>query len=377
MLYLDNKITGTRKCIGHDGTSDNTKGAFHWKHKSVMDQGDWILGSSYEERSIEPLMRIYGIATEPIVPDRYTRMLGYLNADDGKANTMKLLGPSYTSKTQQRLVDNATWLRNKQDDIYLGFYQETNRFLYSLQPAEINPTRWMSIERLGINLFDKPYSNGDRVMINPPRYVRDRSSTGRLSVVEGVRTTTMKSEHRNILKDAWQLDFQAMEPRFLLSLIGKTVEGDFYDWIAKEVGIEWMDRAKVKLAVLSSMYGHRNQIKEVTDVLGLRYLEKELEKDVKDGWTKNWFGRPIHVEDKKGRHLVALWLQSSAAEAALLGFMKFCDTHPSVHPHWLIHDALVYSVDPQNIDEINQDKSIIIEWNGQEISMPYTIGRIE
>jgi hypothetical protein len=367
MLHLDNKITGTKKCIGVDAEEN-----WSW---SLKEDASWIYGDDRSPNAIRPLMSIYGQTLESMIPTKYARMIEILGDTSG-AKLMKMLGPTYTNRVQKDLMEASKWLASRKDDVYLDFYKDTNEFLWSLQPAEIDPMRYRAFLKQEIDLKADVYEDAGALWCKPPIYAREKSSTGRLSVVEGIRILTMRTEYRKLLKDAWQIDFQAMEPRFLLSLLGREVPGDFYDWVKEQCGFKVMDRDAVKLAVLSSMYGHKNQIQEVTDLLGLSLFEKELEKEVKRGWIKNWFGRPIHVKDARARHLVSLWLQSTATDAALLGFKKFCEDHTDVTPHWVIHDALFYSGDSQTISSVSQEGSIIIEWNGQEIAMPYKIGRV-
>jgi len=371
MLFLHNKYTGTKKMIGSKGQEDE------WFWSPDSNEG-WCLSGDYRWNSIEPLMRIYRKNTPSLIPKKFARMLEHFPAKKG-ANIFKLLGPTYSSSIKDRLVKDAHWLNQRSSDPYFSFYRETNEWLSTLQPAVLNMPRYNSIIHNGTDIKASVYQSEDTglVYIRPPDYARDRSKTGRLSVVNGVRVLTMKAEYRNILRDAWQIDFEAMEPRFLLSLLGKTVNGDFYDWVANQCGFKIMTRNQVKVAVLSSMYGHKNQIREVTELLGLHVFEKALQEEVERGWIKNWFGRPIYAGEVRGRHLVSLWLQSTCADAALLGFKNFCVLNPSIVPHWTIHDALIYTADDSTISEIPTQSSIIIEWNDKKIAMPYKIGRVE
>jgi len=369
MIYLNNKITGTKKSIGWDISSQD----WAWSSSEGISYMDWILGDEYQQNSVESILRIYGKEVKELIPENYSIMLRSLNLDS-KANILKILGPKYSQVIKSQLIECAEWLHSRKEDQYIRFYQDTNKLLTQLQPAKIDLTRYRSIMNMGIDLGTEPYIDEDGTYkIPPPIYSRDRSKTGRFSIVKGVRALTMQASHRNILKDAWQLDFEALEPRFLLSLLGKSVSGDFYTWVGEQCGFKTMSRAQIKLAVISSMYGHKTQIPEVTRVLGLDVFEKELEKDVVNGWTRNWFGRPLNVKDVTGRHLVSLWLQSTAAEASVLGFQTFLRDNPNVTPHWLIHDAMIYSCDSQ----LEPRGSIIIEYNGMKITMPYKIGRVE
>ena len=81
-------------------------------------------------------------------------------------------------------------------------------------------------------------------------------------------------------------------------------------------------------------------------------MERRLTVDVHDDIIENYYGRPIQTEGAKGRHLLSLWLQSSAADAAIKGFANFFRGNDHLHPHWLIHDACVFSGDGNIPDEI-------------------------
>ena len=133
-----------------------------------------------------------------------------------------------------------------------------------------------------------------------------------------------------------------MEPRFLLNVSGIHVDGDLYDWVAKEARLTG-DRTYTKIAIISSLYGSSRQIPTVTKLFGLEEWEKQLEANVVDDVIENYYGRPIQTEGVKGRHLLSLWLQSSAADAAIKGFAQFFRANTHLKPHWVIHDACVFS----------------------------------
>ena len=133
-----------------------------------------------------------------------------------------------------------------------------------------------------------------------------------------------------------------MEPRFLLNISGRPVDGDLYEWVAKKAGLS-DDRTHTKIAIISSLYGSARQIPAVTKLFGLQEWEKQLEANVVDGVIENYYGIPIQTEGVSGRHLLALWLQSSAADAAVKGFADFFRKNTHLKPHWLIHDACVFS----------------------------------
>ena len=66
------------------------------------------------------------------------------------------------------------------------------------------------------------------------------------------------------------------------------------------------------------------------------------------------FGRIINLNGATDKHLLALWLQSSAADAALYGFYNF-NKEVDIIPHWIIHDGLIfiYKDKPKKIEYLD------------------------
>ena len=90
------------------------------------------------------------------------------------------------------------------------------------------------------------------------------------------------------------------------------------------------------------MYGSK-QVPQVEKLFALDEWCKQLENEVSDGVIENYFGRPIQCGTITGRHLLSLWLQSSASDGAIKGFADFFRNQKSLSPHWVIHDACIFS----------------------------------
>ena len=97
-----------------------------------------------------------------------------------------------------------------------------------------------------------------------------------------------------------------------------------------------------KLAIFSSIYGGK-PYKKVDEIFQIKRWIARLTKSIKDGILENYFGRPINVEGYSENKLLALWLQSSAVDAVLLGFNNLFSENPFLKPHWVIHDACIFS----------------------------------
>ena len=65
-----------------------------------------------------------------------------------------------------------------------------------------------------------------------------------------------------------------------------------------------------------------------------RYYIDEFGREI----VENYFGRPIAIDGARENHLLNLWLQSSANEFAIKGFMQLFENEKDLIPHWLIHE---------------------------------------
>ena len=325
MLSISNKITGTDNYLTWD------EGSWTWKESIDC----YTFGSSHP-RGLEPLLKLHKMELEPLIEKKYLLMASELGLH--QANFVGLIGNKFKRRLANYTEDVWQKFKTIQNHKYTQFYFDTNDWLWTLQPAPLDYNRYKALKVSGAKFNFK--HNGE--YIEAVRYVRSKIKTGRLSVIKGPQVMTMKKEHRNIAKKCRQIDFSSMEPRFLLNISGNPIEGDLYEWVAKRAGLS-DDRTHTKIAIISSLYGSARQIPEVTKLFGLQEWEKQLEANVFDGIIENYYGRPIQTEGVTGRHLLALWLQSSAADAAIKGFTDFFRKNTHLKPHWLIHDACVFS----------------------------------
>ena len=108
---------------------------------------------------------------------------------------------------------------------------------------------------------------------------------------------------------------------------------------------------------MAALYGSGRQdkfAKNIEDYFRVQETVKSLESKVTNDKINNLFDRPIELNGVRGKHLLALWLQSSAADAALYGFYNFAK-EVEIIPHWIIHDGLIfiYKGKQKQINEID------------------------
>lgn len=345
MIIFTSKLFGTQNHLMYDS-------GYKWIDE--IPSGAFVY-DDHHKYSISEWFSITGSAVPDLVQDKYRKMADELNIPNPSWH--KLLGSSFKKQLKTVSESASMMVQNCSYRDYEPVWRECQDFMWSMQPAKINRARYASLKALNVNL---PGFNPVTGSIDPVRYDR-KTKTGRLRVVEGPSVLTIKSEHRNIIKECRQIDFKNMEPRLLLAFLGKEIEGDLYTKIQKDLNIKG-DRSYVKVSIISSLYGSR-VVPEISKYFAIPYWIEELEKDKKDGWIRNYFGRPINVENVEGHHLLALWLQSSAADAALLAFARFFKERTELKPHWIIHDACIFSgegVIPEYL-YINKDIKLPIE----------------
>lgn len=325
MIIFTNKMFGTENHLSYDSgyswINDIPSNAFVYDDNHKYSISEWLIISNQE--------------VPQLIEEKYRKMAEELNLVNPSWH--KLLGRAFKDQLKAISESTSKAIEGCEYSDYENVWRTCQDFIWSMKPAKINTPRYASLKALNVNL---PGFNPITGSIDPVRYDR-RTKTGRLRVIEGPSVLTIKAEHRNIIKGCRQIDFKNMEPRLLLAFLGKEIEGDLYTKIQEDLKIKG-DRSYVKVSIISSLYGSR-VVPEISKYFAIPQWIDELERDKKDGWIRNYFGRPIDVEDVTGHHLLALWLQSSAADAALLAFAKFFNERPDLTPHWLIHDACIFS----------------------------------
>ena len=325
MIVFSKRIFGTTTHLLYDN-------GFRWS-KEIPKEA-WVYGEMHPY-NISDYLDTWHLKLPRLVEKKYRRMAEVLGVRNPPWN--ELLGSKFKGGFNKLFQILKCEISQKGSDSYVETYRECQEFLWKLTEPKIDTIRYNSLKAMGSNLSSFRVKNSKLSVV---RYNR-QTKTGRLKVMSGPSVLTLKSEHRNMLLDCRQVDFQNMEPRLLLAFLGKNVDGDLYENIQKDLGLSG-DRSYIKLSIISSLYGSR-VVPEISRYFAIEAWIEELEANVKDGWIRNYFKRPIKVENIKGHHLLSLWLQSSAADASLLGFSKLFKDNYNLEPHWVIHDACIFS----------------------------------
>jgi len=350
-VTIGRDILGTKKSLRFDGQK------YSWVDEPNMT--DVCIGCG-DLRNLQELYEIFFDEIPDFVPNKYKQAFKTINASpESYMNLMPLQTRKLYKSHVSSILEN---VQNFLDEEYVKHFYIGQKFLNRLRPCHVDLQMLSEIK-------DKiPKSNTFEVIqgrLRRPVYCRNGSSTGRLTIKSGPSILTMKKEYRKIVLNARQVDFSSMEPRLLLATQGKFPEGDLYDWISREAGLNG-SRAQNKVSILASLYGSKNSIQKVDEVFSLKETFEKLNSSVEDETIRNFYGRPVKVKDSKDHKLLSLWLQSSAVDAALIGFYNLFNNSKLV-PHWVIHDACIFTGNEELPTYLDIGKGITLPVETSEI----------
>ena len=341
----------------------------------VYDLGQYSWSSSIGEdsltadpgiRSLSEMCKIFGNECEPLIPENYLESSKTLGV---KPPWSLYIGNSKFQNLVNKQIGFYDDLAKNHDSRFITIHAKINHFIDSLKPAIYNLDLVDSNLEKHINSHIAPQLwDGE---LNKPIYLRTKTKTGRLSVVSGPNVLTMHSGLRKGVVDGYSIDFVSIEPNVLLVSQGRMPRTDIYDTLQRDIFDSKISRAKVKIATMAALYGSDRGdkfAKTIEDYFKVSEKIKELESLVENDSIRNMFGRLIKLNGIAGKHLLALWLQSSAADAALYGFYNF-SKQVDIVPHWIIHDGLIFIY--------RQDKTPVLTLDvGLQFELPVKVEKL-
>jgi len=356
------------------------------KWSDDLSEGHLKFGFENHESSIEPLLKLFEIALPDLIPQEYIKAMQVCGENQVPwahvipSKKFKKL----TEKFINSLHESLCFLDNEQ---YTQFYIITNKLFSKFSPAKIS-------SELSQNLLDSEESQGLKSiiqmskdgMLEVPFYDRVSTKTGRLIVKSGPSILTLKKEYRSIFVPSspdrviCEIDFTSLEPRIAANIANRKVTKDVYASFIEQRKIN-VSREVAKLSILCALYGAgkaklqevlqqennvisaNKLIAEVKDFFELDKLTAYLKKQSSSG-LKNYFGRPLQVSDSRDALLINSFLQSTAADLAIMGFLDFCEVFQKrIKPLFIIHDALIFETAKDHLEEISQyaDKGFVID----------------
>jgi hypothetical protein len=277
------------------------------------------------------------------------------------------------------------------DDLNKKYFHDTfiniRRFLRKLRPSKIDIEKLNKINEYyktpayrKINTLVANNKTGSGVKL---KYTNSNTVTGRVTIVDGPNILSFPSKFKYALKSRFkngsiiQIDLISAEPSIALRLNGVNDVVDPYEYVASIMPDKKLDRDLAKSIVLCTLYGQSpNKISEKLpkniDVNDIIEKTKELffYDNIRDDIVRkidpndaipvnyrNYFERPIYLSDNSDRTKVNYYLQSTAAEAAIIAFDGLYNTIKDYCvPLFLIHDALIIDCNKELSDYLkNKD----------------------
>ncbi len=318
---------------------------------NTLPKGCFVFGSTCC-KSLQNIAKLFHKEVPGLIPDNFLKMVSTLGAKN--PNWIRILGKDRFFSGIEEIQSSYNDLKNSIDPAIIRSQVKLECLIRMMTPAPYDPGK---LSESALKRFDQKLShcfhNG---FLSAPDYIRTKTKTGRLTVVSGPPVLTMHADLRKGLVDAIQVDFRSMEPNLLLAYQSRETFPDLYSALAEEVFGGKLSRAKVKLSTIASLYNsdRRNKhAKAIAEFFRIDETIKDLEDQVENGFLINMYGRPIPVGEVTKNHLLSLWLQSSAVDAALTGFCNLLSANKLAQPYWIIHDALIINKVDINVDHLD------------------------
>ena len=387
MLCLDKSITGSQFYLHFD----NELNSLRWCNTPPA--GTWSIKIPGATHDIETLAKLSSLSFDASPPDRFVRMMKELGQKNpANVNWRHALRPADFRDYLERLLEAAREiLRVGCTEYYRNVFLASKHSLEQLESAKINIThlsnllaRETSDSQMSALRSFSPVAAGFAKKI---KYDHLGSRTGRLPVDSGPQILTLRKDLRKILTSRYesgkiyQIDFVSLEARLALTLAGVEPEVDVYEQISTSVLDGKYGRDLVKIATLSTLYGigrielsHKLEISPRAAASISRKISKffRIKERVDSLATQaqtnnsicNAYGRVIDATNAPRHVLCNNFIQSSAVDVSLLGFSSIIklihEKKRRIHPIFVIHDALLLDVHPEeSLDDLIEAGQII------------------
>lgn len=323
---------------------------------------------------LDDALALEGRSLSLLPPDRFVAMMRECGVEPEAVPWNSVMPAAEYSKHLKRIAGELT---EATCDLDMSYYKNVflpgTEFLLGLKPARVDRLMLKNASLKHPHLFSSFHCGSDGYL-PVPVYDRFQTRTGRLIVKDGPNVLTMPKEDRNLFVSRHtggrvvMVDFKAFEVNVMLAMTGTNLRGDVYSLVNHELFSDRFERAQIKPMVLGKMFGmthagfakqtglHGNELAEtialIEDFFGISKLERRLADDFDGKSIRSFYGRRVLVPD--ARLLMNSYVQSTAVDAALLGFLELSDRsnkgHLDVEPLFVIHDACVFDVPPNDLE---------------------------
>lgn len=383
-ICILNKSVGANQHLVVDNA--DTGRTFRWS--SHIPDESWVVGDCLNTRSIEEVAKIFRKDVPSIAPEEHKTAFEELDPDyENYIIPWNWVLPPEEFK--QGLDDTVEAALEVVCDLersgYMKTYVRGRECLQRLVPARTCDKKLVSyIEQNtsgpSTESALKSFMPNNKGFANLVVYNQTSTATGRLTVKSGPSILTLPAKCRDIIKSRHengrviQIDFVSLEPRVAKYISGEEAPVDIYTDMCETLFHDSIDRKTAKLATLSALYGVSSKrldtflgpgknakhiIRSVRRYFGLERLESELKnKMISQGNIENELGRPLFPDTTSSHVLVSHYIQSTAVDIALCGFVDllnaFSEEGLSVDPLYVIHDALVIDVKEAQYNKIKK-----------------------
>jgi hypothetical protein len=381
MICIDKKLLGTPKNLMWSESEES----FMWV--DVIPENSWVYSDNDYDHimCLSTALRIIGEETFRIFPARHYKSLREVGVQEGQFVSW----PGLISREEFRhaLQSAVRRLQKGLETFRLTKYDQTyisnRKVLLGLSPTHIDIDRLEAHLDIETNPTVKgsigSFAPVDEKSARPVSYDMVGTQTGRLTVRTGPQILTLPARCRDIMRSRYtagkviQLDFVSLEPRVAKVISGGQVEDDLYRDIGDRLFGGSVKRSCVKLAVLCAMYGvstarlakmlpenfnARITVKKIKEYFQIVQVVQKLIHEARDrgGSITNLYGRPISVDDFAENILYSHFIQSTAADTALVGFGSFLEELKTAPGNcvslYTIHDALLLDVDEKMLSHL-------------------------
>ena len=376
LICVSSEVLGTKKHLVYQD------GAYFWSN--ILPADAWVYGVPGVLKSLDVLLDFFNFEKPTIQSQPHVRSFKAIVQDNvTEIPWHAVLPPEEFQKSLVKLISSLeNVLGCFSGSEYNGIFIDEREFLLSLSRAFVDgPLLAAYIRdeqnqtvRSTLTTF-RPLADS---MARPIRYNQAATLTGRLTIQSGPQVLTLPKKYRDIMVSRYemgkmmQVDFISLEPRVARLAAGYKSDHDVYIQLSNELFNASFTREQAKIAVLCALYGvsknrlskmlgsefnASNVIDKIKKFFGvpelLRSIRPELTVNAK---FQNYFGRYIEPDRTDDGAMVNYYIQSSAADVALLGFINLKEKIDKFKlrciPTFVIHDAMVLDVHPDDEESL-------------------------
>jgi len=376
LICVSSEVLGTKKHLVYQD------GAYSWSN--TLPAGAWVYGIPGTLKSLDALFDFFNFEKPSIQSQPHLRSFKAI-IQDGLTEIPwhAVLPPEEFQKSLVKLISSLeNVLRCFSDNEYNGIFIDEREFLLSLSRAFVDGPLLASYIRDEQNQTVRSTLTTFRPLADlkagPVMYNQSATLTGRLTIQSGPQVLTLPKKYRDIMISRYekgkmmQVDFVSLEPRVARLAAGHKSDHDVYIQLSNELFESSLTREQAKIAVLCALYGvSKNRLSKmlgpefnasiVIDKIKKFFGVPELLRSVMPELTvnakfQNYFGRYIEPDRTDAGAMVNYYIQSSAADVALLGFINLKEKIDKFKlrciPTFVIHDAMVLDVHPDDEESL-------------------------